>query len=399
MAAFSYLAVDASGRRRRGVMQAESRRACRQALRREGLFPLEVREVARRERRRFGRRGLSAATLAVVTRQLALLVGSGSTVEESVAAIAAEMDDRLWPRVLGAVRSSLLEGRSLADALEETGLFPPVYVAGVRAGEAGGSLGESLEILADHLEAGLALKNRLTAAMVYPLILVLVSVGVVVFLLARVVPQVAGIFKGLHRELPPLTRALMAVGDLLAGHGVALLLAALVLAVAAAALVRLRPVRFFLHSFVLRLPLFGNLVRKVNSGRYLRTLGMLVKSGVPLYEAMSSAAAAVKNPLMTARLGEAAVRVREGGGLRDGLAASGFFTATSLQLVAAGERSGELDRMLLAAAKGVELEVERSLAMMMAVVEPALILAVGGLVLFIVLAVMLPVFDLNRMVG
>ncbi len=398
MAAFSYVALDPRGRRRRGVRQADSLRDCRHDLRREGLFPVEVREVATRAEYRWRRRRLPLTELAVITRQLALLVGSGSTIEESIAACAAQMEDRFWPRILGAVRSSLLEGHSFADALAAVDLFPPVYVASVRAGEAGAGLDQILELLADHLEAGVAMRNRLTAAMVYPLILVMVSTGVVGFLLVRVVPQVAGIFKGLHQDLPVLTRMLMGGGEMLRQHGGLLVLVLSVLLISGITLFRLAAVRLFFHHLLLRLPLFGPLVRKVNCGRYCRTLGMMVRSGVPLYEAMAGAGAAVKSPVMAARLAEVAARVREGGGLRDGLAAIGDFPSVSLQLIGSGEKSGSLDRMLLVAAAGLEVEVERSLALLMAVVEPALILAVGGVVLFSVLAVMLPIFDLNRLV-
>jgi len=398
MAAFSYLALDDKGGRLRGVRQAESQRACRQELRREGLFPIEVKAVARRPRRSLRSRRLPRTELAVLTRQLAMLIASGSTVEESVAACAAQMDDGLWPRLLGMVRSSLLEGRFLADSFAAVEIFPDMYVASVRAGEAGAGLDRVLSSLADHLEAGVALKNRLTAAMVYPLILVVVSMAVVVFLLARVVPQVAGIFKGLHQELPPLTRLLMAVGDIINRHGWLIGAVLLLLIILAVFLVRLAPVRIFFDRLLLRLPLFGTLARKVNYANYCRTLGMLVASGVPIYEAMRGSVGAVRSPVMAADLTSIAVRVREGGGIREAMAGTGYFPSVTLQLVGGGEKSGELGRMLIAAAGSLDLEVERSLALLMAVVEPALILAVGGVVLFIVLAVMLAVFDLNRLV-
>ncbi|HET6546185.1 MAG TPA: type II secretion system inner membrane protein GspF [Rhodanobacteraceae bacterium] len=402
MPAFAYEALDQGGKTRRGVLQGDTARAVRSSLRERGLNPLTVDEVsedARRRARPFARRGLSAQQLALLTRQLATLIGAGLPIDEALAALSEQAGDDRQQELTAALRGRVLEGASLAQAMADfPDTFPEIFRASVAAGEQSGRLDPVLEKLADYAEARDALKQTVIAALAYPILLSLVAIAVVAGLLTYVVPQIVGVFQDLHRTLPWATRALMALSAFLRRWGwlILLLLAGLVIAFNVA--LKRDPVRYRWHTLLLGLPLIGRLTRAANTARATRTLALLAGSAVPLLDALSIAAQVVPNLPMREALQRAAFKVREGGGFSRALGESGQFPPIALRLIASGERSGELPRMLIEAAAQQQRELDRWLTVLSAVLGPAVILIVGAMVLFIVLAILLPIFNLNEMV-
>jgi general secretion pathway protein F len=402
MPAFSYEALDAAGKPQRGVLQADTPRGARAALRDRGLVPLAVETVA--EAAPAGsvglrRRALSTPLLALFARQLATLATAGLPLEESLAALSEADAEPRSRAIVAQLRARVMEGQSLADAMAEfPDSFDAVFRASVAAGESSGRLDQALSRLADDVEAREALSRSLWMALAYPLLLTIVALAVVSGLLVYVVPQVVSVFQNLRQELPWATRLLIAIADAVRAYGLVALVLAVVAAFGARAALRREPLRLAWDRFVLRLPLAGRLVRAANTARAARTLATLVASGVPVLEAMQLSAATLRNLPMQQAFKRAAVRVREGSGFARALAESGLFPPVALRLVASGEKSGRLDAMLEQAARAQQREVEGLLAAFAAVLGPAVILAVGALVLFIVLAILLPIFELNQLV-
>ncbi|MEN8721035.1 MAG: type II secretion system inner membrane protein GspF [Oceanococcaceae bacterium] len=403
MAAFSYVALDARGRKKKGLEDGDTARAVRGKLRERGLTPLEVTEVAQAERGRsssFGMRpGLPSTTVALFTRQLATLVRSGLPLEESLSTTAQQMDGGRVKAVIMGIRSKVIEGHTLASALAEYDhIFNDMYTATVEAGESTGRLDIVLERLAEYVERRQELQKKIFAALSYPVILVIASIAIVSFLLASVVPQVVGVFANLDAQLPPLTKMLIAASDGLRENW-PILVTLLVLAVVGWTLAMRRPhLKARWHRIKLRLPLFGKLERGVNAGRFTRTFSMLVSAGVPVLEAMGICGRVVSNLPMRQAIETAASKVREGAGIARSLGESRLFPPITLNLIANGESSGELDDMLSRAAHNQELEVDTMINAVMGVLGPVLILAMAGIVLTIVLAIMLPIFDMNQLV-
>lgn len=403
MAAFEYRALDADGRTQRGVLQADTARAARGVLRERGLVPVEVDPVregaSSADVSSYFRRGLGRAELALLSRQLATLVGAGLPIDEALAALA-EQSERARSRALVVqLRSRVMEGASLAAALAEfPDSFPALYRATVAAGESSGRLGDALARLADYTESRDALTRTLFVALAYPLLLTAVALAIVTGLLVYVVPQVVSVFENLGQELPFVTRALIAIAAFVQDYGVATLLLAVLAALALRLLLRRVEFRLGFDRAVLKLPVVGRLVRATNTARAARTLATLTASGVGLLEAMQLAAGTVRNRVMHEALKRAAARVREGTALARALAESGYFPPVAVRLVASGEKSGKLDAMLEQAAAQQAREVEASLAVVAAVLGPGVIVLVGGLVLFIVLAILLPIFELNTLI-
>lgn len=395
MPAFAYQVLDADGRRQRGVVQADTPRAARSLLRERGLHPLQVDAVA--EGDGHGRR-LGAGQLALFSRQLAVLAGSGLPIDESLAALAEASEGRLQALVL-ALRSRVMEGASLASALGEQGeTFPRLFRASVAAGESAGRLDQVLRRLADHAEASAALRQRVLMALTYPVLLTIVALAVVTALMVYVVPQVTTVFVQQGQALPWATRTLIGISDLLREHGWLLGLLALGAGLGIAAAWRAPSSRRRVQAGLLALPLFGRLLRSADSARFSRTLALLVGSAVPLLEALQIAAGVVTTLPMREALGRVALRVREGQGFGRALAESGQFPPIAVRLVQSGERSGRLDVMLDEAAAYGERELDTAVGVTSAALGPLVIIAVGGLVLFIVLAILLPIFELNTLI-
>lgn len=400
MPAFAYQALDAAGKTRRGVLQGDTARSVRASLREDGLNPLEVTPVAAaRAQRTLFRHGLSGAQLALLTRQLATLLKAGLPVDEALAALAEQNDDERTRTLVVSLRAKVMEGSSLAAGLADAPeSFPEIYRASVAAGEQSGKLDQVLARLADYSEARDALNQKVWAALAYPLLLTVVAIAVVTGLLAYVVPQIVGVFTQMHQVLPLPTRALLALSAFVKTWGWLLLIVLVLAAIGGRFALRVEQARYRWHEFLLRLPLAGGLIRAANTARCTRTLALLTASAVPLLDSLQIGAQVMPNLPMRAAVKRAALKVREGGNFSRALGESGYFPPVALRLIASGERAGELERMLDEAANQQQRELDRWMTTLTSVLGPLVILVVGAMVLFIVLAILLPIFDMNQMV-
>ncbi len=401
MGAYEYSALDPRGRRQRGVLQGDTSRQVRQLLRERGLSPLAVEPVAEgRSARGFGfKRALSANELALVLRQLASLSGAGIALEEALATVAEQAERRPAKRVLVALRARVMEGHSLSAAMGDfPRAFPDLVRATIAAGETSGHLDRVLERLADYAESKEQLGRKVLLAALYPAIVAAVAVATVIGLLAYVVPQVVSMFESFDQTLPPLTRALISVSDFTQRWGRILGLGTIAAVALAVLLLRRASVRQRWHRALLATPVAGRLIRAVNTARFTRTLSILTASAVPLLDALKISGQVMANLPMRAAVERARARVREGTSLNQALKATGLFPPMVTRLIASGEQSGELEDMLARASDHQDREVENTVAVLMGVLEPALILAVGAVVLTMVLAILLPIFQMNKLI-
>ena len=400
MEAFEYQALDGNGRNVSGVVQADTARQARGQLRARGLIPSEVRKVEVREQsRQVWARGLSAAELSLVTRQLATLLESGLTIESALNALIESASDASTRQLLTGVRTEVTSGMSLARALgtyEKS--FPDFYRALVHGGEESGALPTVLQHLADYLDARQALKQKTTLALLYPMLVSVVAFVIVGGLLAYVVPQVVEVFRESRQQLPFLTRAVIGLSEFLRVAWPYLL--ALLAGGAWILRVALRNVAFRMawHASLLRLPWFGSLIRGINTSRFSSTLAILIGGGVPLLSALKSGQQVMTNMVMRDAIELVIERVREGGSLSRALKETRSFPSLLAHMVASGEASGKLQQMLSRAAHLENQALERRLAIFLTILEPAMILAMGGVVLLIVLAILLPVIEINQLV-
>lgn len=397
MPAYQFEALDAHGRSHAGTVQADSPRGVRAQLRERGLTSLGVIEVGGASSRGGGPH-LGIAAQALMTRQLATLVHAGLPLEEALAALA-EGSEPKTGALVSALRARVMEGATLAAALGEfPRMFDQLYCASVAAGEHSGRLDEVLLRLTDYLEGRDAMRRRLIGALAYPALLCLVALLVVGGLMLYVVPEVTAVFTRTGQALPWPTRVLLAIsGGLRANIGWLLVLSA-ALSLGLAFAWRRPGFRRWRHATVLKLPLLGRLVTAVDISRFARTLAMLGLSAVPLLEALQLAAEAVQNRLIREALDAAAVQVRAGAPLSRALARDARFPPIAARLIANGERAGRLDSMLDEAADQLERELDTVASVAMAGLGPVVILLVGGLVLFIVLAILLPIFAMNQLI-
>jgi general secretion pathway protein F len=343
---------------------------------------------------------LSAADLALLTLQLSTLVQAGLPLEESLEAVAKQSAKRRVASLLSAVRSRVMEGHALATALEQfPKAFPELFRATVAAGERSGHLGHVLEQLAAYTQARQASRQKIQMALVYPLILMLASVVIVGFLLGYVVPDVVKIFVDSGQALPWLTRALIRTSDGLRHHGLLLIVALALLIALWRWSLRQRAWRLRWHRLALNLPVCGDVLRAMEAARFASTLAILGKSAVPLVDALEIAAAVIGNLTIRARMADVARSVREGGTLTHGLELSGDIPPMMLHMIASGERAGELDRMLARAAEQQESSLAARIALVVSLFEPAMLVLMGGVVLLIVLAILLPILSLNQLVN
>ena len=404
MGAYEYTALDDGGRERKGVLEGDTPRQIRQLLRDKGWAPLAVAEVAERERER--NRGFSpflyrasAADIALITRQFATLVRSGLPIEEALRTIAAQSEKARLKSMLVAVRARIMEGQPLAGALSGfPRAFSDLYRATVAAGEQSGHLDTVLDRLADYTEGRQAIRQKVSLSLIYPVLVIVVAILVVLLLLAYVVPQVVSVFDNMGQELPLLTRGLIAVSDFIRSSGVLLGVLLLGVAVGLRLMLRRPGVRKRFHRAQLSLPLVSRLVRGMNAARFARTLSILAESGVPVLESLHISAEVVTNLSMREAVTIAARQVREGASLHKSLERSGYFPPMTIHLIASGEASGNLEVMLERAANSQERELEAVAQTITGLLGPFLILIMGGIVLLIVLAILLPIFNMNQLV-
>jgi general secretion pathway protein F len=402
MNAFEYAALDAQGKTRKGVLEGDTPRQIRQQLRERGWIPISVSDVRHpRERRRKLRfiKGITGADTALVFRQLGTMVRSGLSLEDALRATANQATKGRVNRIMLGVRARVLEGHSLAKSLGDfPHVFPPLFPATVAAGEQTGHLARVLERLADYAERRQQLQQRIMMALLHPAFLTVVAMLVVVGLIGYVVPQVVQVFEGIGQDLPWLTRALIGLSDFLVQWG-SWLLATLALAVLGTRyLLRAEQPRRWLHRGLLALPIISRLVRGLNATRFCATLGMLMVSAVPMLEALRITSGVMSNLAMRAVVDDATRTVKEGGSLHSALQRGQLFPPVTVQLIASGETSGNLGQMLERAAESQQRETETLLMTLLGLFEPLLILLMGGIVLMIVLAILLPIFELNQLV-
>jgi general secretion pathway protein F len=404
LGAFEYTAVDATGRERKGVLEGDTARAVRQMLRDQSLLPLAVSEVLqnenRRERKQFSlRRGISAADLSLLTRQIATLVRSGLPLEEALMAVSEQTERPRIRNIIMGVRAKVMEGHALADGLSDfPAVFPELYRATVSAGEQSGHLDTVLERLADYTESREQLRSRTLTAMLYPVLLFIVCVSIVAMLLTFVVPKIVKQFENSKAELPFLTQILIAISDFLRSWGLLTLVVLILAIVGFVRWLRDPAARRRFHSFLLRLPLVGRVVRGNNTARFARTFSTLTSSAVPVLEALRISGEVVTNLPMRDAVQDAAARVREGAPIGRSLGTSKIFPPMMIHLISSGETSGDLETMLDRAATNQEREMDSILGAAVGLLGPLMILVMGGLVLLIVLAMLLPIFQLNQLI-
>jgi general secretion pathway protein F len=403
MAAYEYRALDAKGKQHKGIESADTAKQVRQLLREQGLTPLEISTVdderVETNRTRKSSKRISTTQLAVITRQFATLVGSGMTVDTSLSVLIEQSEGHQIKSLLSSIRSSLIEGRSLADCMRQfPKSFPEIFTASIAAGEQTGRLAEVLERLADYSEGRQGLRQRLGVALVYPVILTLVSILIVTGLLTYVVPQVVRVFEDTGQSLPTLTVVLIALSDFLRVNAVVIGGAIVAVVIALPLIFQQTGPKRWLHHMILQLPMTRRVSRGVNTSRMARTLAIMVGSGVPLLDAMKSSSEVVPNLVLRGALQQAANEVREGVTLSRAISRGKFFPPLFTQMVASGEQSGNLEKMLDKSATALEREIEARIAVLVGLFEPLMILVMGGVVLTIVLAILLPIFDLNQLV-
>ncbi len=403
MPAFEYIALNAKGKEEKGILDGDNAKQVRQLLRDSNLTPLEINQVEKSEKgdknkvQRAGR--VKAADLALLTRQLATLVQSGSPLEEALATTAKQTEKRNIRHILTAVRTRVVEGYSLADGLKTyPTVFPAMYRATIAAGEQSGHLDAVLERMADYTESRQETQTRIANAMFYPVILTIVSIAIVAGLLGFIVPKIIAVFDNMGQELPPMTRGLIIVSDFVRDYGLYIGAVLVVIYIIFKQAVKQSKWRYIYHSFLLKLPLIKKMVRGLNTARFARTLSILASSGVPILDAMSISAKVVQNLPMRQAIEAAAHKVREGKAINRALDQAGYFPPMTVHLIASGESSGRLDEMLERAAVQQERETDSMLTNMLGLFEPILILVMGGVVLLIVLSILLPILNLNQLV-
>lgn len=403
MGAFEFVALDQSGKESKGLIEGDTAKHVRQLLRERKMFPVRVTEVAQKEARRQStfsvRRGVTPAELALITRQLASLSQSGMPLEEALLAVSQQNDQPRTKSILLGVRSKVMEGHTLADGLGDfPQAFPELFRATVAAGEQSGHLDVVLERLADYTEARHELRQQLINAMIYPIALVVMAVAIIGFMLATVVPRIVNVFENTSAELPALTRGLIATSDFLRHNWFWLIIAIAAVGWGIWKLLQQEGPRRRYHRFLLRMPITGRLTQGINTARFTRTFSILAGSGVPVLEAMKISAEVIENLPMREAVNEAALRVREGGSISRSLDSSKLFPPMMIHLVSSGEAGGRLEEMLSRSAIGQEREVDGRIAALLGILQPLLIVAMGAVVMVIVLAILLPIFEINNLI-
>lgn len=409
MPAYTFEALDDQGNTRKGVIEGESARVVRGLLRAQSLVPLNVETVAGDStngstsdglnKTLFTSRIFNATGLSIWTRQIAGLVTSGLPLERALTALTDEAEDERQRNLLASLRAEVNAGSTFAKALaQHPREFSSIYTAVIGAGEQSGSLGQVLERLADDLEEQQALKSKLIGAALYPAIVTLVAIVIVLFLVGYVVPQVANVFAGTKRALPFLTVAMLAISDFVRNYGWLVLMIIILISIGSRIALRNDDVREKFDAAWLNIPLIGKLARGYNAARFASTLAMLATAGVPILKSLQAAAMTLNNRAMRADALDALVMVREGAPLASAIAQKKRFPGIVSMFARLGEQTGQLPLMLSRAANQLSAEVQRRAMHLATLLEPMLIVTMGLVVMLIVLAVLLPIIQLNQLV-
>lgn len=405
MAAFDYQAVDSRGKNKKGVIEGDSAKQVRGLLREQGLIPMEVNPVLAKaestdKTKRFGRGKISATELALITRQLSTLVESGLPIEESLVAVAEQCDKNRIKSMIMAVRTKVTEGYSLAESMAEyPQIFNRLFRAMVAAGEKSGHLDKVLSRLADYTEQRQQMRSALIQALVYPIIMTVIAISVIAILLTYVVPDIVGQFEHMGQNLPGTTLFLIATSDFLRNYGLIILLLIFASGFIFGQVMKKPAIRIKVHQKLLKLPFVGRVAKGINTARFARTLSILTASAVPLLESMRIAGEVLDNLYIKQKIKEAGDKVREGTSLRVSLEQTKLFPPMMLHMIASGEKSGQLEHMLGRAADNQDRDFEALVNISLKAFEPALMVTMAAVVLFIVLAILQPILQLNTMIG
>ena len=405
MAAFEYKALDSKGKTKKGLLEADTAKQIRQQLREKGLVPLEVTQASQKEKQTAAGFSLfqpkiSAADLALITRQLATLVGSALTIEAALLAVAEQCDKPRLKRTIMAIRSKVVEGYTLADGMKEfPHIFDHLFRSMVAAGEKSGHLDQVLERLADYTEQRQATKSQLTQAMIYPLMLTLFAIGIVSFLLASVVPQIVGQFLDSGKALPGTTQTLLTMSDFIINYGVFVLMAILFALVVLQRMLLKPAFRLKFDRSVLNLPLVGRVILGMNTARFARTLSILTSSAVPILDGMMIAGEVLSNAHIKKGVKDASDSVREGASLKSALEQTKIFPPMMMHMIGSGEKSGELEQMLSRAADNQDNEMDSILKISLSLLTPLIVLLMAGMVMFILIAILQPIMGMNDLIG
>ncbi len=401
MPAYQFTALDASGKQQKGVLEGDSARQIRQQLRDKALIPISVDPVEQKQKhqaQRWFQKKMTAYDLALMTRQLSVLVAAAIPLEEALRAVAKQSEKVHVQNLLLSVRSKVLEGYSLANALQQSGHFPDLYIATIAAGERSGHLDLILDQLADYTENRFAMQKKVQGAMIYPIILMLMSFAIVMGLMTYVVPDIVKTFDQDKGALPWITVALMQASDFIRLAWPFLLVGTILGIFLLVRFLKTSAGHYAFDRLTLKLPLFGKLSRGINAARFASTLSILTQSGVPLVDALKIGAAVSSNWMIRDSVNLAAEKVTEGGNLGTQLERSGYFPPMMVQMIKSGEASGELDRMLERASTMQDREVTTLISTLLALLEPLMLVLMASIVLVIVIAVMLPIVNMNNMI-
>ncbi|NQY34721.1 MAG: type II secretion system inner membrane protein GspF [Alteromonadaceae bacterium] len=406
MAAYDYQAVDSRGKTKKGVIEGDTPRQVRGLLRDQGLMPIEVTASLQQKSKNKGKfpgRGgkkVSAAELALITRQLATLVESGLPLEESLLAVSEQCEKDSVKSMIMAVRTKVTEGYGLAESMAEfPQIFNHLYRAMVAAGEKSGHLDKVLNRLSEYTEKRQHMRSQLIQALVYPIIMTVVAVGVISILLTKVVPKIVGQFDHMGANLPGTTKFLIASSDFLLDYGLVLVLLFAGCLLIFSKLMEKPAFKMAAHQRLIALPGIGKVAKGLNTARFARTLSILTASAVPLLESMKISGEVLDNIYMKQRVKESTDKVREGTSLRVALDQTKLFPPMMLHMIASGEKSGQLEHMLERAADNQDREFEALVSIALKAFEPALMVSMAGVVLFIVMAIMQPILQLNTLIG
>jgi general secretion pathway protein F len=406
MPAFNYTALENNGKETKGVLEGDTARQIRQQLRLRGLMPLEVIQVAKKNKRTVNNFSFSSlryrtsfADLALLTRQLATMLSASIPLEEAILSVADQSEKNHIRSMMMAVRARVLEGFSLAQALQDfPQVFSKLYRATIAAGEKTGRLDLVLERLADFSERQHEVRQKILQALIYPTIIIFASISIVIFLLSYVVPKMITVFQNNGQVLPDATLALIAISHFIQAYGIYVIIALILASILWWQLLKKPEIRYAWHNTILRLPLFGRTSRLINTSRFAHTLAILTAAGVEVIDALNTATETINNLVIQKSFQNAARQVREGVMIFKALKETRYFPAMSIHLIASGENSGRLEQMLQRAALNQERDVERRINILLTLFEPIIILIMGSIVLFIVLAILLPIFNLDQLV-
>ncbi|WP_375321396.1 type II secretion system inner membrane protein GspF [Aliivibrio logei] len=405
MAAFEYKALEKNGKQKKGVMEGDNGRQVRQRLKEQGLIPVEVIETKSKQQKSASqglsfKRGISVNDLSLITRQLATLVQAGMPLEECLKAVAEQGEKAHIRSMMMGVRSKVIEGYPLAESFGEyPHVFDDLFCSMVAAGEKSGHLDTVLNRLADYAENRQKMRSKLQQAMIYPIMLTLIAIAVISFLLATVVPKIVDQFVQMGQGLPTVTEILLAASNFVVHWGLLVVIAVVVLIVGVKWLLTKPHLRLAWDKKILRLPVIGKVVRGLNTSRFARTLSICTSSAIPLLDGMKVAADVMSNKYFKQQVLEAADNVREGASLRISLEQTKLFPPMMLHMIASGEQSGELEQMLTRSADNQDRDFESLVNMALGIFEPLLIVFMAGIVLFIVVATLMPIIELNNLVG